>query len=260
MSKTPNTEKHPSKLWWLFAVVILMVFIVIQLPITWVVQRFLPNNQHIQWVSGNIWKGSATWQMPQEMNQAPLSGNIIWKWKPSRLFFGKIAADIEIGTGKTKLKGEMSKSPSSFELQDFSGQIDKATLAAFTGWQVPDAPIKVNKFMILVGDAGIEDASGQLTWVGGQLGYPNADTFMNINLPAMRTDISAEKKGESNALHAHLVNQESKTLGDFYIDAHGMLDVSLTQRMLENVPGYNGSAPKDTPVVTIRQPIDSLGQ
>lgn len=34
-----------------------------------------------------------------------------------------------------------------------------------------------------------------------------------------------------------------------------MLDVSLTQRLLENMPEYSGQAPQDTPVVSVRQPL-----
>ena len=34
-----------------------------------------------------------------------------------------------------------------------------------------------------------------------------------------------------------------------------MLDVSLTQRLLENMAEYKGEAPQDTPVVSVRQPL-----
>ena len=34
-----------------------------------------------------------------------------------------------------------------------------------------------------------------------------------------------------------------------------MLDVSLTQRLLESMPEYTGQAPQDTPVVSVRQPL-----
>ena len=34
-----------------------------------------------------------------------------------------------------------------------------------------------------------------------------------------------------------------------------MVDVSLTQRLLEHVPDYQGSAPKDSVVLAVRQPL-----
>lgn len=43
------------------------------------------------------------------------------------------------------------------------------------------------------------------------------------------------------------MNNQDKRLGDLYIDGDNMLDVSLTQRLLENMPEYKGQAPQDNP-------------
>ncbi len=258
-NQSSNTAKRPSKIWGLLALIILMVCLLVQLPISWIAQRVIPNNPYIQWVSGNIWYGSASWQLPATGQSKILNGNATWQWKPLKLFTGKLSADVEISTGKTKLNGEMNIGLQSAQLQKLSGRIHQETLASIVNWQLPDAPIQVNNIGIKMDKkTGFNEATGQLTWVGGQLGYPYAGMVQQVNLPALKIDLSTEEKAENKVLHAHIVNQEDKTLGDLYLDKEGMLDISLTQRLLENVASYKGSAPKDSPVISLRQPISSL--
>ncbi|MBS9779130.1 MAG: type II secretion system protein N [Moraxellaceae bacterium] len=254
-----NSAKRPSKIWGLFALIILMVCLLVQLPISWIAQRVMPNNPYIQWVSGNIWHGSATWQLPPTAENKMLAGNANWQWKPLKILTGKFSADVEISTGKTKLNGEMNIGLQSAQLQKVSGRIYQETLANIVNWQLPDAPIQVNNIGIKIDKTtGFDKATGQMTWAGGQLGYPYNGVVQQVNLPALKVDLNTETKAENKMLHAHIVNQEDKTLGDLYLDKEGMLDISLTQRLLENVPSYQGSAPKDSPVVSLRQPISSL--
>ncbi len=257
--QSSNTNKRPSKMWGLLAFIILMVCLLVQLPISWITQRVMPNNPYIQWVSGNIWHGSATWQLPPTGQGKMLNGDASWQWKPLKLFTGKFSADVEISTGKTKLNGEMNIGLQSAQLQKLSGRVHQETLASIVNWQLPDAPMQVNNIGIKVDKTtGFDEATGQMTWVGGQLGYPYSGVIRQVNLPALKIDLSTEKKAENKVLHAHIVNQEDKTLGDLYLDKEGMLDISLTQRLLENAPSYQGSAPQDSPVISLRQPISSL--
>lgn len=74
-------------------------------------------------------------------------------------------------------------------------------------------------------------------------------------MPSMRAELSAEQNDDKNLLNINLLDQQDKRLGDLYIDGDNMLDVSLTQRLLENMPEYEGQAPLDTPVVSVRQPL-----
>ncbi len=263
-SLSVDSTKRPSKLWWLLANIVLVVCVLIQLPMLWVTQRVMPDSPYLQWVSGNLWQGSATWQLPQATSQstkqsAPtnkpsLNGDVVWQWQPLKLFLGKVSLDIKVNTGKTHLTGELNVGLNSWQLQGLSGRIHQETLASFVNWQLPDAPIQVNNVRLDFNkSSGFDKVDGQLTWVGGQLGYPNAGQIY-------QADLSTEDKDKQKVLHAHLVNQENKALGDFYIDKQGMLDISLTQRLLENMPNYQGSAPKDTPVVSVRQPIGSLNE
>ncbi len=271
--KTNKVNNYPSKLWWLFAIVILIVFVLVQLPMFWVVQKFAPNTPYLQWVSGSLWQGSATWQLPtnaQGLQQgsatttppktkSPLNGTLAWQWQPLKLFIGKLSADVLITSGKSKLKGEMSTglTGKSFKVQGLSGRIAPETLGTvLVGWQLPDAPIQVNKLSgSFAKKVGFNDVEGQLTWVGGQIGYPNAGSILSINMPTIKANLANNK----DALNIHLRDENDKKLGDLQVSPAGMLDVNLTQRLLENVPSYRGSAPKDSLVFSIRQPLTSLG-
>ncbi|WP_230655942.1 type II secretion system protein N [Psychrobacter sp. I-STPA10] len=257
-SKSAQSER-PRKIWWLVAVVVLALCVFVQLPAIWLFNKFAPDNNSIQQISGNIWHGSAIVQMPESFTTtatSPIPASITWQWRPLALFLGKLGADIDIESGQSQLHGQVNRSLSQWQLRDWSGKIDKQTLASFVNWQLPDAPIQVNAVSLnQVDDIGFEEVSGQLTWVGGDLGYPSGAKTYQILLPAMRADLSNEQKDGQQVLHANLVSQDGKRFGDIYIDNDAMLDVSLTQRFLENMPEYEGSAPADTAVVNVRQPL-----
>lgn len=269
---TLKKQKTPSKLWWIFAILILSIFVVVQMPVAWIVQKYAPNTPYIQWISGNLWQGSASWQVPTPQGMQgtqtnkQLTGNLSWQWQPLQLFFGKFSNKLQITTGQSKLKGNVALGINSWEIKSFSGRIHPDTLANLVDWELPEAPINVNNLVISHHKkTGLKHADGQLTWAGGDLGYPNSGKLYRIVMPSMRANISTQeqKKDKKNAasgqvLHAHLTDQKDKRLGDFYLDNSGMLDVNLTQRLLENMPEYKGSAPLDTAVVSIRQPLLSL--
>lgn len=261
-SSSKNTfEKkgNPSKVWWLIGVILLALCIVIQMPAVWLINQFMPNSPYIQHVSGNIWQGSAVATLPipsAQPNTMPLSGTLTWQMKPMSLFLGKLSAEIDFKSGKTQLDGRVGRGFSTWEVTDLSGKIDKQTLASVVNWQLPEAPIQVNTLSAKRHkEKGFSDVEGQLTWSGGELDYPNGNKVYKIILPAMRADITQEARSETNVIHANLVDNNSKRLGDIYLDAQGMIDVSLTQRLLENMPSYKGSAPADTAVVSVRQPL-----
>jgi general secretion pathway protein N len=142
-----------------------------------------------------------------------------------------------------------------------SGKIAAETLVSVVDWQLPNTPIQLNNVSIqrqsAAGDksAGFHKADGQLTWVGGEVGYPNAGKILYITMPPMRAQLSSEQKNDNHLLHVNLLNNQDKRLGDLYLDGDNMLDVSLTQRLLENMPEYQGQAPQDTPVISVRQPL-----
>lgn len=253
-SETSSWHQRPRKLWWLVGAVLFAACVLLQMPAAWVVQKYAPNSPYLQQVSGNLWQGSASWQLPQA--KSALTGTLDWTWQPWKLFLGQLGAEMTVSSGTTKLKGDVSLKRDGWAIDDFKGKIQPDTLAQIVPWQLPEAPIQVNA-VSLDNDKmnGFVKADGQLTWVGGEFGYPSGGKVYRLTLPPMRADLSSEQKNNKYLLHASLLDNKDKRLGDLYLDADNMLDVNLTQRLLENMPDYKGQAPQDTPVVSVRQPL-----
>ena len=263
-----SSHKRPRKLWWLVGLILFGLFAVLQMPAVWLLKKYAPETPYVQHVSGNVWQGSAIWQLP--VSATPLTGVADWSWQPWQLFLGKFAAEVNILSEQTRLSGQVKIGSSVWEVKDMSGKIAPETLANIVDWQLPNASIQVNNVSLKCqsdsGNAGsnsdsskntsgFSQASGELTWVGGELGYPSGGKVFYITIPALRAELSHEQKNNKNLLHVNLVNNQDKRLGDLYIDGDNMLDVSLTQRLLESMPEYKGKAPQDTPVISVRQPL-----
>lgn len=264
-----SSHKRPRKLWWLLGFIFFALFAVLQMPAAWLLEKYAPDTPYVQHVSGNLWQGSAIWQLP--VSTAPLTGAAEWSWQPWHLLLGKLGAEVDISSEQTRLNGQVKVGSSSWQIQNMSGKIAPETLASVVDWQLPNTPIQVNNISLKrqsaanpastssensgKNAAGFREASGQLTWVGGEVGYPSGGKVFYITMPALRAELSAEQKNNKNLLHVNLINNQDKRLGDLYIDGDNMLDVSLTQRLLENMPEYKGQAPQDTPVVSVRQPL-----
>lgn len=264
-----SSHKRPRKLWWLLGFILFALFAVLQMPAAWLLEKYAPDTPYVQHVSGNLWQGSAIWQLP--VSATPLTGAAEWSWQPWHLLLGKLGAKVDISSEQTRLNGQVKVGSSSWQIQNMSGKIAPETLASVVDWQLPNTPIQVNNVSLKrqsasnvastssensgKNAAGFSEASGQLTWVGGEVGYPSGGKVFYLTMPALRAELSAEQKNNKNLLHINLVNNQDKRLGDLYIDGDNMLDVSLTQRLLENMPEYKGQAPQDTPVVSVRQPL-----
>ena len=263
-----SSHKRPRKLWWLVGLILFGLFAVLQMPSAWLLEKYAPETPYVQHVSGNVWQGSAIWQLP--VSATPLTGVADWSWQPWQLLLGKLGAEVNISSEQSRLNGQVKIGSSAWEVKDMSGKIAPETLANIVDWQLPDTPIKVNNISLKrqsssnaagsnnetsKSTSGFSQASGQLTWVGGELGYPSGGKVFYLTMPALRAELSAEQKNNQNLLHINLVNNQDKRLGDLYIDGDNMLDVSLTQRLLESMPEYKGKAPQDTPVVSVRQPL-----
>lgn len=265
---TPNQKTNKlNPLWWLVGMVALILCILIQMPISWIMQKVAPNNPYIQWTSGNLWQGTANWQLPNSQNVGgSITGALSWQWKPWYLATGKYTADLQITTDDSKLNGNFAVGllggkenlGKNWQTKELTGQIGNITLGKLVPWQpIPEAPIKVeNTNITFKKDTGYQNVSGKLNWAGGNLGYAEGNKKYQIALPTMQ----AELTDKDNVLQMQIVNDGQKRLGQLTLDKEAMLDISLTQRLLENMPSYKGSAPKDTPVVSLRQPLKaSLG-
>ena len=108
-------------------------------------------------------------------------------------------------------------------------------------------------------------AEGHLSWGGGLISYPYEGRTERATLPPLLGDISLDKE----RLHLALTNGQKERMGDFYLSPQSsaqpttqskmMIDVQLTQRLLLNVAGYHGQAGLDTAVISLRQPLNTLG-
>lgn len=284
---TQSSSSRPSKLWWLIGLVMLSVSLVVQLPARWLVQKFAPNLPYIQQISGNLWQGQANWQiMPKPTT--PLAGTLSWQWQPWHLLTGKIGMAIHIQTGTTALDGQAKFDQTSWQVNDLAGKIAPETVRQLTAWQFPDTPIVVKSLSLAKEKTGFSQALGEMTWAGGELGYPTGGKTYRINMPTMLGKIILDSKGgtlpaitnvptnngqnspnsapsassPSNGQRVHLAmtNQQGQRLGDFYLGNDNMLDIELTQRLLKNMPDYKGQGVDDTVVVTLRQPIGNCGK
>nr|WP_269137203.1 type II secretion system protein N [Psychrobacter sp. Ps1] len=237
------------------------------MPAAWLLEKYAPDTPYVQHVSGNVWQGAAIWQLP--MSSTSLTGTVEWSWQPWQLLIGKLGADVNIHSAQTRLNGQAKLGLNSWQVDNMSGKIAPETLASVVNWQLPNTPIQVNNVSLTrqsdKNDASSSDpakdaggfsaADGQLTWVGGEVGYPSGGKVFYITMPALRAELSTEQKNDRDLLHINLLNNQDKRLGDLYLDSDNMLDVSFTQRLLENMPEYKGQAPQDTPVVSVRQPL-----
>ena len=246
---TSTTPKRLGKRWWFFAAFFLLVFIILQLPAAWIMARFAPNNPYIDHVTGNIWAGQADWHAQQ------MQGVLSWQLKPWKLLLLRVAADVEVSIADSQLSGQLTVGRQFWQVEQLSGQISAATLRSVLPWQWPDSPIQINNLGIRLDQkSSFDQVEGRLTWGGGSLGYPFEGRVQRMTLPPLIGQLSLDRE----RLHLAITDSNKGRMGDLYVSPDQMLDVQLTQRLLQNVAGYSGQAGLDTAVVTTRQPISSL--
>lgn len=248
---------RPTKFWWLLALILLCMFLLVQLPASWLIQRFLPNNPYLQQVSGNLWEGQSAWQLSGFLPNKSVSATVHWQWKPMYLLSGKMAMTVEIRSGQTVVSGLAKFGKNSWQMVDFKGKISKDVLSLFGSWQLPDTPILLENLSLSKDKTQFSDVFGQFSWLGGNLGYPSSGRTYQLMLPKMQGVLRQEKSsGQTpSRLHLALTTKEGQRLGDLYLDNDKMLDVALTQRLLKSMPDYHGQGADDSVVVSIRQPL-----
>lgn len=243
------TTKQPGKGWWIFAFFLLLLFIVLQLPAAWIIARISPQNPYIDSVSGSVWQGQADWHVQQTQ------GVMSWKLRPWTILLLRVGADVEVRTGDTRLNGQVGIGFKQRRVEHLTGQISTQTLSTLFPWQWPDSPIQLRDLNVVYHkQLGWQDATGQLNWAGGMLGYPFEGRVERANLPPLKANLAADK----GRLQLNLTTAQNERMGDIYLSPDNMLEVQLTQRLLLTVAGYRGQAGLDTAVVSTRQPLSSL--
>lgn len=261
-SEQSKEQKKPSVLWWLFAVFLILLFMLVKLPAAWVLQKFLPQQTFVENINGNLYQGQAQIQLPAKMtkNQKPVTGVVTWKWRAWEILWITGAADITLSSGNTKLNGKLGVSSGTWQVSGLSGKLSYDLLQKVLPMEFPNTDVTLANIQLKNKYKGEKKdwlmADGQITWAGGEIGYVNMGKTYTSNLPAMKGNLSLDK----TKMHLNMLDSDDKRMGDIFLDADGMVDVQLTQRLLLNVKGYKGNAALDTAVVSVRQPLSSIGK
>ncbi|HCA5187117.1 type II secretion system protein N [Acinetobacter baumannii] len=240
-------KKSKQWKWWFFALIAFLIFIILQIPATWLISKFSKNNQTVHNVSGNIWQGQADW------HRGALRGTIHWKTRPLDLLLLRFAADVDIHSGNTQLTGIMAYGfGKKVIVRDMNGQIAPETLKQIVNWQWPVNSIQLKDIQFnYKKEQGFAAVDGQLHWGGGTLIYNIGDRQDRMNMPSL----SGQLTDQNGQLQVDIRDQRNQKMANLLLDANMMLDVQLTQRLLLNVPSYDGKAGLDTFVISSRQPL-----
>ncbi len=251
-----NKKNKPSAYWLVVVFVMLLSFVVLQLPAAWILARVMPDNSYIDNVSGNLWHGQGDWHYQD------LQGTLSWQARPWMLLLLRVSANVTLDTGDTQLKAIIARSPSSLYLSELNGQIESKTLRALVPWQWPSSMVMLKNISISQHKSGIfSSVEGQMSWGGGLVSYPFEGRVDRATLPSLLGELSVDR----DRFHLALSNAQKERMGDVYLSASSasqeetMLDIQLTQRLLLNVSSYKGQAGLDTAVVSVRQPLSNLG-
>lgn len=251
-------DRYGNAGWWLLGLSLFLLFVFAQLPASWILARFAPQQRVLSDIQGNLWQGQARFKLGQSAS-TPLTGMLNWKLQPWRLLWLEGAWRCRVETGVTRLNGIAAVGRKRWQLRDWQGRVDSSTLAAATPLQWPASQIQVQSVSLRRrADSGFDEVSGQLAWTGGPLGYPFQGRIEQANLPPLTGRLSGDQDGKR--LQLALTNPARERMGDFYWSTDQFIEARLPQRLMLTVRGYQGQAGLDTDVITTRMPLAALGQ
>ena len=239
--------KPKSLTWWIFAISVFLIFVVLQIPAAWLISKFYKNNQVLQNVSGNIWQGQADW------HKGNLKGSLSWKTRPLDLFLLRLGAEIEVHSGNTQLDGVVGYGfGKKIIIRNLNGQVAPETLKSVVDWQWPTNAIQLRDIHFnFKKQQGFAQAEGTLQWAGGNLVYSYAQRQERMTMPSLQGKLS----DENSQLIFEMGDLRGQKLIALALDKDLMLNVQMTQRLLLNIPSYQGKAGLDTYVISSRQPL-----
>ena len=244
-------KKTLSWRWGVFAVALFILFVLLQLPASWLIAKFYKNNTLLQNVSGNIWVGQADWQYRQ------FHGSVSWNTRPLDLFWLRLGANVEVRTGNSLLAGQVGYGLGKrLILKDVKGQLAPDTLQQMVNWQWPSNALQHDiEQLRYQSETGFSQTNGQLNWTGGLLQYNVRMRDEKMNVPSLKATLS----DEAGKLKLDVRDTKDQKMANFSLDQQLMLDSQLTQRLLLNVPTYSGQASLDSAVISLRQPLMNMG-
>lgn len=240
-------KKSKPTLWWGIAVVAFLIFVLLQVPASWLISKFYKNNQMLKNVSGNIWQGQADWQ------KGALRGSVEWNTRPLDLILLRLAANVKVQSGQTELDGIVAYGlGKTVHIKQMNGQVAADTLKNVVNWQWPTNPIQLQELHLnYQPEKGFSKAEGQMQWAGGALIYTFGQRSDRMEVPSLKSLIQAD----AGKLILDVQDQRGQKMANLNLDPNLMLDVQLTQRLLQSVPSYSGKAGLDTYVMSSRQPL-----
>ena len=239
--------KSKQMAWWGFAVFAFLIFVLLQVPASWLMAKFYKNNQMLKNVSGNVWKGQADWQ------KGNLRGTVLWKTRPLDLILLRLGADIELHSGETQMQGVVGYGlGKTITIKNMTGQLAAETLKNIAQWQWPSNNIQLKDVQFkFQPEKGFSNVIGQMQWGGGALIYTFAQRQDRMDIPSLLGNM----KDENGQLQLDIQDQRNQKIANLSLDQSLMLDVQLTQRLLQNSSSYTGKAGLDTYVISSRQPL-----
>ena len=174
-------KKSKQMTWWIIAVIAFLIFVVLQIPATWLISKFYKNNQLLQNVSGNIWQGQADW------HKGNLRGSVAWRTRPLDLILLRAGANVDIHSGQTQLQGIVAYSlGKKIIIKQMSGQVAPETLKSIVNWQWPANAIQLSDVQFQLNkENGFSNADGKLQWAGGELLYTFGQRQDRMNMPSL---------------------------------------------------------------------------
>ena len=165
----------------------------------------------------------------------------------------RVGANLDIHSGNTQFNGVFGYGfGKKIMIKNLQGEVSPETLKYFANWQWPENAIQLKDVQLnYQKEKGFSAAEGQLNWGGGELNYTFGQRQDRMNIPSLMAEI----KDENGQLQVDVRDQRSQKMANLSLDPSLMLDVQLTQRMLLNIPSYEGKAGLDTYVISSRQPL-----
>ena len=233
--------------WWIFAITTFFIFVVLQVPASWLIAKFYKNNHVLHNVSGNLWQGQADWQ------RGELKGSLTWHVRPWEILLLRAAAQLEIHSGQTQLDGKFAYGiGKTLYLRDLNGKISPDVLQHIAAGQWPDSPIELQDVQLnYKKNEGFTQAEGAMHWLGGEMRYGQYDQQELIRVPNLLAKLSQDQQ----KLNVDVRDNRNQKMLNIVLDPSLMLDVQVTQRFLLNAPSYQGQAGLDTYVISSRQPL-----
>ncbi len=240
--------KNSKKLgWWWLGLALFLIFVILQVPASWLFAKFYKNNQNLHNINGNIWSGQADWQRGQ------LKGSIHWQTRPLDLFLLRAGANIELHSGRSQAQAHVSYGWSKkIVVRHLNGELTADTLKKFADWQWPTSPIQLKDISFdFKSKIGFSKSKGAINWAGGPLVYQYAQLQDRMDIPALNIQLL----DEAGKLRLDGRDQRGQKMLNILLDHQGMMDLQLTQRLLINSASYQGKSGLDNYVLSTRQPL-----